>query len=334
MSGRGGKGGGPLFAVFGILAVCIGAAIVVNLGSWNVVADAVGGGLRSMSSSAELGPGADDMGDNDLSIQLERPHVDLPDDPSASGDGSDWLFGDLDGGNGTTDGNGTGNAPETDKTGSSSGFHSELDYSAALTQLDALKTANPHLDGYRNNREQLFGTWANSPQLCGDGTTRDWILERDLTDTTMNGECRVTTGTLDDPYTGRTIEFSRADDPAGIQIDHIVAVQDAWASGMWQRSKEERVAYANDPEVLIAADGDANQDKGSGLASLAYTDKQREQLRKEWGGEIWLPENPDVTCDYISQRVYIKTKYGLTMTKAEKQESRTILQSCVAGDAQ
>lgn len=327
MSGRGRKGG-TLFAVFGIIAVCVGAAIVVNLGAWNVVADAVGGGLRSMSSSAELGPGVDDMGDNDLSITLEKPQVDLPED-GGSGAGWDWVPGALDtsGSQPPQSGN-TENASESQNMGPLTGFHSELDYFTALDVLSRLKTAQPHLDGYRNNREQLFGTWANSPTLCGDGTTRDMILQRDLADTTMNNACRVTTGTLHDPYTGDTIQFNRSENPSAVQIDHIVAVQDAWASGMWNRSSEERVEYANDPEVLIAASGSANQDKSSGLASLAYTSQQQDRLRDEWDGEIWLPDNTDITCDYISQRVYIKDKYDLTMTKAEKQETTQILQAC------
>lgn len=89
---------------------------------------------------------------------------------------------------------------------------------------------------------------------------RNIILHRDLKYPTVGDDCKVRAGVLDDPYTGKTIEFKRgADSSDDVQIDHVVALSDAWQKGAQQLTKEEREALANDPLELLAVDGDANQ---------------------------------------------------------------------------
>ena len=76
-------------------------------------------------------------------------------------------------------------------------------------------------------------------------------------------------------YTGQTINFRKSvvkngktvsGDSTAVQIDHVVALNDAWASGLWKNSrKNDRVKYANDPDVLLASQGDANNAKSEGI---------------------------------------------------------------------
>ncbi|KFI45803.1 Protein of unknown function [Bifidobacterium bohemicum] len=150
----------------------------------------------------------------------------------------------------------------------------------------------------------------------GDGCTiRDDILDRDLTQIRLvpGSSCRVKSGQLDDPYTGRTIHFVRGKDTSeAVQIDHVVALENAWQSGARHWDAAERQEYGNDPLNLLAVDGPANQEKGS--ASAAY----------------WLPSNRSFRCGYVARQVAVKAKYGLTVTTLEKQSISEVLHACPA----
>lgn len=117
---------------------------------------------------------------------------------------------------------------------------------------------------------------------------REDILARDLTDVayvTRNG-CKVKSGVLNDPYTGKVIHFTRGQNTsAAVQIDHVVALQNAWQSGAKDWNARKRMQFANDPYNLLAVDGPANQGKGS--ASAAY----------------WLPTNASYRCDYVARQI-------------------------------
>lgn len=98
--------------------------------------------------------------------------------------------------------------------------------------------------------------------------TRDDILARDLTALTRSGACTVVSGTLDDPYTGDRIAFARGKDTSAlVQIDHVVALLDAWQTGAQSLSQEQRLLFANDPLNLVAVEGAANRAKGAGDAA-------------------------------------------------------------------
>jgi hypothetical protein len=141
--------------------------------------------------------------------------------------------------------------------------------------------------------------------------TRDIILHRDLQNPTVGDGCKVLTGTLNDPYTGKIIEFKRgADTSADVQIDHVVAISDAWQKGAQQLTKQRRIELANDPLELLAVDGPANQAKGDGDAAT------------------WLPPNKLFRCQYVARQIAVKAKYELWMTQAEHDAIVGILSNC------
>lgn len=142
---------------------------------------------------------------------------------------------------------------------------------------------------------------------------RDDVLARDLTDVTYTkrGGCKVKTGVLQDPYTGKTIHFQRGQDTSSaVQIDHVVALQNAWQSGARDWDKAKRFQYGNDMYNLLAVDGPANQGKGS--SSAAY----------------WLPTNGEFRCEYVARQIGVKDKYGLSVTSQEKRAMLSVLHSC------
>lgn len=143
---------------------------------------------------------------------------------------------------------------------------------------------------------------------------RNYILTRDLTDIVfVPNTCKVERGTLIDPYTASTLFFLRGPDTSDdIQIDHVVALSDAWQKGAQLLTTAERYQLANDPLNLLAVQGDANQAKGDGDAAT------------------WLPANKAYRCPYVARQIAVKTKYKLWMTRAEYDATATILATCPA----
>ncbi len=173
----------------------------------------------------------------------------------------------------------------------------------ALNEL-AVKGRAPKT-GY--SRAQFGDGWAEK-NGCD---TRNIILHRDLKDAAVNDECKVVSGMLDDPYTGETINFKRGADTSGyVQIDHVVALSDAWQSGAQQLSAEKRERLANDPLELLAVDGPANQQKSDGDAAT------------------WLPPNKAFRCQYVARQIAVKKKYGLWVKPAEKEAMNNVLRAC------
>lgn len=154
----------------------------------------------------------------------------------------------------------------------------------------------------------LFGDgWANV-RGCD---MRNIILNRDMTDVAVGDGCKVTSGTLDDPYTGKIIQFKRgADTSDAVQIDHVVALSDAWQKGAQQLSPERRKELANDPLELLAVDGPANQQKRDGDAAT------------------WLPPNKLFRCQYVARQIAVKAKYSLWVTQAEYDAMTRVLAQC------
>lgn len=156
------------------------------------------------------------------------------------------------------------------------------------------------------SRKQFGDGWADW-RNCD---TRQKILARDLTEIQFaaNG-CTVLSGVLFDPYTGEKILFSR-ENPSAVQIDHVVALSNAWQTGAQNLSPEKRAQLANDDLELIAVDGKANQQKSDGDAAT------------------WLPKNKAFRCQYVARQLAVKEKYSLWLTPAEFAAIERVLSSC------
>ncbi len=156
-------------------------------------------------------------------------------------------------------------------------------------------------------RKQFYDSWGLTASGCN---TREAILTRDLTDKVMKG-CKVQSGTLSDPYTGKTINFVRGEDTSGaVQIDHVVALSNAWATGAYAFDADTRYQISQDPLNLLAVDGPANQEKLDQDAST------------------WLPSNQAFRCQYVARQISVKYKYQLWVTPAEKVAMQKVLTFC------
>lgn len=160
------------------------------------------------------------------------------------------------------------------------------------------------------DRTADFGTaWLDVDHNGCD--TRNDILARDLTAEVKSGSCRVLSGTLRGPYTGKTIAFVRGDaTSAMVQIDHMVALPNAWQTGAQQLTQAQRVSLANDPLNLLAVDGLIAAQKSDGDAAT------------------WLPPSKAFRCTYIARQISVKVTYALWVTQAEHDAMARILSDC------
>lgn len=182
---------------------------------------------------------------------------------------------------------------------------------AAQAQLALLPVkGRAPMTGY--DRAQFGQAWADVDRNGCD--TRNDILRRDVSaaviDPATRG-CVVVSGTVADPYSGADIPFTRgANTSADVQIDHVVALGDAWQTGAQQLDASRREQFANDPANLLAVDGSLNQQKGAGDAAT------------------WLPPNKAFRCTYVTMQVTVKSTYGLWVTAAERDAIARVLATC------
>jgi hypothetical protein len=178
-----------------------------------------------------------------------------------------------------------------------------------LSDLDNLTVNDNPAPPEKYNRVEQFGpAWKDVDHNGCD--TRNDILARDLGGPIgRRNACVVTAGHLPDPYSGTWIDFSKKE-ASKVQIDHVVALENAWQSGAYKLTQEDREALANDPDNLLAVNGHDNMAKGSKSA------------------DQWMPPNADYACTYASKQVQIKSRYALTVTSSEKQALADALATC------
>ncbi len=175
---------------------------------------------------------------------------------------------------------------------------------SAYETLETLETkGRAPKSGYE--RAQFGDGWAT----VNGCTTRNIILHRDLENTVLDEACRVVSGTLQDPYTGEEIQFTK-DESAKVQIDHVVALSDAWQKGAQSLPKATREQLANDPLELLAVSDAQNQAKSDGDAAT------------------WLPKNKAFRCEYVARQIAVKKKYSLWVSPAEKDAMKSVLEGC------
>ena len=141
---------------------------------------------------------------------------------------------------------------------------------------------------------------------------RNDILKRDLTDVIFKAgtrDCKVISGVLLDPFSNKVLAFTRA--KSAVDIDHLVALSNAWQTGAAYFDRSKRSQIANDPLNLLAVDSRLNRQKGDGDAAT------------------WLPPHKPFRCEYVSRQVAVKAKYSLWVTAAEKDAITRVLNQCI-----
>lgn len=177
----------------------------------------------------------------------------------------------------------------------------------AIDELEKLEIKKHHSSS-KYIRNEFGSGWSK----WSDCDTRQKILSRDLINISYNKDnCTVLKGDLNDPYTGKIINFVRGvGTSTAVQIDHVVALSNAWNTGASYWDKSRRIEFANDGLELLAVDGPSNNQKSAKDASM------------------WLPSNTDFRCQYVARQIAIKVKYILWVTQDEYKAMKNVLQTC------
>jgi hypothetical protein len=141
---------------------------------------------------------------------------------------------------------------------------------------------------------------------------RNDTLKRDLTEIVFKvgtRDCKVLSGVLLDPFSNKVLTFTSV--KSAVDIDHLVALSNAWQTGAAYFDKSIRTQIANDPINLLAVDAKLNRQKGDGDAAT------------------WLPPNKSFRCEYVSRQVAVKAKYSLWVTPPEKEAITRVLNQCI-----
>jgi hypothetical protein len=191
-----------------------------------------------------------------------------------------------------------------------------LDPAAASAALVSLPIEEKRsLEGYERSCGEgdgcVFGpAWADVDRNGCD--QRNDVLHRDLAQIEVREGtqgCVVVAGVLDDPYTGATVTFVKAD-AAEVPIDHVVPLAAAWVQGAAEWTTDERTAFANDLGNLMATTREQNSSKGDSTA------------------DEWLPPDPAYGCSYATVVITVKDRYALSVTPAEADTLEDLLATC------
>ena len=177
---------------------------------------------------------------------------------------------------------------------------------AALRELEKVRVSPEYTTGY--NRD-FFPHWKD---LDRDGCdTRSEVLIRDSKSPVVVGpSCRVSNGTWYSAYDGITWT-----NPSDVDIDHVVALSEAWRSGAYAWSTQQRLDFAND--------------LGDTWSLLAVTDSVN-QSKSDKDPARWLPPLASFRCTYLNYWVAIKVRWELSMDLAEYRAVQSGLVTCAA----
>jgi len=170
--------------------------------------------------------------------------------------------------------------------------------------IDSLEVASEVSSGY--NRD-LFKHWTDAD---GDGCNARYevLIQETLAPLAVSSGCKLSGGSWVSAF-----DLVETNDPSKFDVDHMVPLKEAWDSGAWAWDAKTREAYANDLDYemsLIAVSASSNRSK---------SDRDPAD---------WLPTNQDYWCEYITAWVQVKTRWSLSMDKAEKARVEDVAEDC------
>ena len=168
-----------------------------------------------------------------------------------------------------------------------------------LTALDCVAVAEEHIGGYKRS---LFKHWIDANKN-GKDTRAEVLIAESLVSVRFSSTGKtVSIGKWFSLYDGET--WTKASD---VDVDHVVALAEAWRSGAWKWSSSRRQSYANDLGVawtLRAVTDNVNQEKSDDDPTY------------------WLPPLESATCVYLTEWVAVKIRWKLTVDAEERQSIR------------
>ena len=167
-------------------------------------------------------------------------------------------------------------------------------FPTALSVLATIPQAREQQSGYQRS---LFKHWSDLDR-DGCSTREEVLIAESLTNAQVDAYgCKVIAGDWYSPYDNQRYSY-----PADLDIDHVVALKEAWDSGAHSWSSSKRELFANDlsdERHLIAVKDSENQSKSDRDPSN------------------WIPKNSGYLCTYLADWVAVKAQWGLSMDTSE-----------------
>jgi hypothetical protein len=181
-------------------------------------------------------------------------------------------------------------------------------------ETDFVQYAEEYIGGYDR---KLFKHWVDTDKN-GCDTRKEVLIAEATIKPKIGAKCVLSGGTWVSSYDNKTFKGSGS----GLDVDHMVPLAEAWRSGAWQWTSEEREKFANDLQderVLIAVSATSNRSK---------SDKDPAN---------WLPKgSKEAVCDYVFNWAAVKYRFSLTIDPKERKviERITLESSCADRHAQ
>ena len=157
----------------------------------------------------------------------------------------------------------------------------------------------------------MFGIAWEDTDHNGCDQRDDMLWKASLGRAVRSDGCKVVSATVTDVYTNRVIHYVRGGSyDQGLDIDHVVALGNAWATGIQYETPNIRLRLATDPLNLLAVDPSQNRQKGDSNAAS------------------WLPPVTSYRCSYVARQIAVKKKYGLWVVPPEKAMMLQVLSKC------
>ena len=179
---------------------------------------------------------------------------------------------------------------------------------APASAVDRLAVRADPSGGVPDYRRAAFGDGWDYDPASGCNTRERVLIEDSLVPPTVDDRCRSTGGRWRSIYDGVV-----TNDPADLEVDHVIPLADAWRSGAAAWTDEQRRTFANDlvnPEALAAVSVRSNRSKGDSRP------------------DEWLPEDRNEWCRYATGWVELKVRWGLSVTASEKAALVRVLEGC------
>jgi hypothetical protein len=174
-----------------------------------------------------------------------------------------------------------------------------------LQLLARLASAPEYPNGYAR---ALFVHWIDADR---DGcSTRNEVLIKESRTMARTGAGCVVAGSWRSAYDGATTTKASSFD-----IDHVVALKEAWDSGAWAWTQARRQDYANDL-------GDSR--------SLRAVSAASNRSKSDKDPALWLPPLTSFRCTYATEWVVVKVRWTLSVDAAERTALKRILAACPA----
>lgn len=149
--------------------------------------------------------------------------------------------------------------------------------------------------------------FAEGIDVDGDGcnTRREVLQAESLVPVTIASGCTIAAGEWFSWYEGVT-----QTDPNTLEMDHLVALKEAWISGAHAWTNEQRSDYANDLDID---------------ATLTVVTGAQNSAKSAYDPTNWVPSYQPSLCKYVSDWVIVKYRWNLTIDAAEQGSLQSLI---------